>query len=203
MLSERKIIPYCNCKDHDRELVVRLINNDEDAFCELYAKYKQRLLFFAMKFVKQIDIAEDIYQDAFSVIWQSRRFLDPEKSFSSYLFTIVKNRLLNTLRDIDNHQKLKAHIVSNAINYADTTNQYLQFNELNTILNQAMQELTSRQRQVLEMSRNENMSHKEIAEILNISVLTVQEHISIALKNIKKYLHQYPDYFIIIFLLLL
>ncbi len=187
---------------NDRELVCRLINNDHEAFCELYAKYKDRLLFFALKFVKSYEYAEDIYQDAFTIIWQSRRFLDPEKTFSSYLYTIVKNRLLNILRDIENDQKLKSHILANAIDYSDSTNQHVQINELNTILDKALKELTPRQRQIFEMSRNEQMTHKEIAEILNISVLTVQEHISIALKSIKHYLRQYPDYLVDLLLIL-
>ena len=73
----------------ERELVLRLIDGDEDAFCELYAAYKNRLLYFAMKFVKSREFAEDIFQDAFTVVWQSRRFINPDASFSSYLYTIV------------------------------------------------------------------------------------------------------------------
>ncbi len=71
----------------ERELVLRLIDGDEDAFCELYAAYKNRLLYFAMKFVKSREFAEDIFQDAFTVVWQSRRFINPDASFSSYLYT--------------------------------------------------------------------------------------------------------------------
>lgn len=188
---------------NDRDLVIRLINNDQEAFCELYAQYKERLLYFAAKFVKSHGFAEDIYQDAFTVIWQSRRFLDPEKSFSSYLYTIVKNRILNILRDIENNQKFKSHILANSIDYSDNTNQHIQANELKTILDKALKELTSRQQQVFEMSRNEQMSHKEIAETLGISVLTVQEHISVALKTIKIYLKEYPDYIVGLLIILI
>lgn len=183
--------------------MVRLINNDQDAFCELYARYKDRLLYFAMKFVKSRDFAEDVYQDAFTIIWQSRRFLDPERAFSSYLYTIVKNRVLNILRDIENDRKLKSYILANAIDYNDSTNQYLQTNELEVILTKALKKLTPRQRQIFEMSRNEQMTHKEIAEILGISVFTVQEHISIALKSIKDYLKEYPDYLVGLLLILI
>lgn len=193
MPAEKKITDS-NATANDRDLVVRLINNDQDAFCELYARYKERLLYFAMKFVKSPEFAEDVYQDAFTIIWQSRRFLDPEKTFSSYLYTIVKNRILNILRDIENDQKLKSYILANAIDYSDVTNQHIQTNELKVILDKALIALTPRQRQIFEMSRNRQMMHKEIAEELGISILTVQEHISIALKTIKRYLKDYPDY---------
>lgn len=66
-------------------LVQRLIEGGEDAFCELYAAYKNRLIFFAMRFLKSREYAEDIFQDAFTVIWQGRRFINPDASFSSYL----------------------------------------------------------------------------------------------------------------------
>lgn len=203
MSVEKRIITERKTITNDRDLVVRLINNDQEAFCELYARYKDRLLYFSMKFVKSREFAEDIYQDAFTVIWQIRRFLDPEKTFSSYLYTIVKNRILNILRDIENDQKLKSYILAHAIDYSDSTNQHVQTNELKTILDKALKELTPRQRQIFEMSRNEQMTHKEIAEILGLSVFTVQEHISIALKSIKHYLKEYPDYLIGLLLILI
>lgn len=65
----------------ERSLVIRLIDGDENAFCELYAAYKNRLIYFAMRFLKSREYAEDIFQDAFTVIWQSRRFINPDASF--------------------------------------------------------------------------------------------------------------------------
>ncbi|HBK30805.1 MAG TPA: RNA polymerase sigma-70 factor [Porphyromonadaceae bacterium] len=203
MSTEETEITGSNAIAEDRDLVIRLINNDQEAFCELYAKYKTRLLYFAAKFIKSNEFAEDIYQDAFAVIWQSRCFLDPEKSFSSYLYTVVKNRILNTLRDIENNQKLKSHILDYSIDHSDTTNQFIEASELQAILDKALAKLTPRQRQVFEMSRDAQLSHKEIAETLGISVFTVQEHISIALKTIKSYLKEYPDYISGLLLLLI
>ena len=55
----------------EKALVLRLIDGDEDAFCELYAAYKGRLIYFAMRFLKSREHAEDVFQDAFTVIWQS------------------------------------------------------------------------------------------------------------------------------------
>lgn len=203
MSAEKRIISGKNNVANDNDLVVRLIRDDQEAFCELYAKYKDRLLYFTMRFVKSREFAEDIYQDAFTVIWQSRRFLDPEGAFSSYLYSIVKNRVLNELRNIENDRKLKSHILANTLDHSDSTNQHLLTNELEAILVKALKKLTPRQRQIFEMSRNEQMAHKEIAEMLGISVFTVQEHISIALKSIKHYLKEYPDYLLGFLLILI
>jgi RNA polymerase sigma-70 factor (ECF subfamily) len=68
MSAEKRIISGRNAITNDKDLVVRLIHNDQEAFCELYARYKKQLLYFAMKFVKSHEFAEDIYQDAFTVI---------------------------------------------------------------------------------------------------------------------------------------
>lgn len=175
----------------ERELVLRLIDGDEDAFCELYAAYKNRLLYFAMKFVKSREFAEDIFQDAFTVVWQSRRFINPDASFSSYLYTIVRNRILNQIRDMANEDKLKEHILSHAVDSANETNYKILFDDLKDVLSRALEQLTPRQREVFNMSRDLQMSHKEIAEALGVSVNTVQEHISVSLKVIRAYLTKY------------
>ena len=175
----------------ERELVLRLIDGDEDAFCELYAAYKNRLLYFAMKFVKSREFAEDIFQDAFTVVWQSRRFINPDASFSSYLYTIVRNRILNQIRDMANEDKLKENILSHAVDSANETNNKILFDDLKDVVSRALEQLTPRQREVFNMSRDLQMSHKEIAEALGVSVNTVQEHISVSLKVIRAYLTKY------------
>ncbi len=177
----------------EHELVIRLIDGDEDAFCELYAAYKNRLLYFAMKFVKSRDFAEDIFQDAFTIIWQSRRFINPDASFSSYLYTIVRNRILNQIRDADKENTLKERILSQAIDYTDDTKENILANDLREIINKALEKLTPRQREIFEMSREAQMSHKEIADALDISVHTVQEHISVSLRTIRTFLSKYAD----------
>lgn len=102
----------------ERELVLRLIDGDEDAFCELYAAYKNRLLYFAMKFVKSREFAEDIFQDAFTVVWQSGVLsIRMRLSHPIYirLYAIVS---LNQIRDMANEDKLKEHILSHAVDSA-------------------------------------------------------------------------------------
>ena len=175
----------------ERALVLRLIGGDEDAFCELYAAYKNRLIYFAMRFLKSREYAEDVFQDAFTVVWQSRRFIDPDASFSSYLYTIIRNRLLNQLRDAANEEKLKESILSQALDYTDDTKREVMLNDLKFIISRALEQLTPRQREIFEMSREAQLSHKELAGELCISVNTVQEHISSSLKIIRTYLIKY------------
>ncbi|WP_018668295.1 RNA polymerase sigma-70 factor [Bacteroides gallinarum] len=169
----------------ERALVLQLIEGDEDAFCELYAAYKNRLIYFAMRFLKSREYAEDIFQDAFTIVWQSRRFINPDASFSAYLYTIMRNRILNQLRDLANRDKLREQIFSQAVNYTNETKDEILVNDLRQFISRALQQLTPRQREIFEMSRERQMSHREIAEALGISVNTVQESISISLRTLR------------------
>ena len=175
----------------ERSLVLRLIDGDEDAFCELYVAYKERLLYFAMRFLKSKEYAEDIFQDTFAVIWQGRRFIDPDASFSAYVHTIVRNRILNQLRTFEQQERLREHLLSQAVDYSNDTKQEILFNDLRRLIAQALQLLTPRQREIFLMSREKEMSHKEIADALGISVNTVQEHISSSLRILRAYLKKY------------
>lgn len=177
--------------NNERILVQRLIEGDEEAFCELYAAYKNRLIFFAMRFLKSREYAEDIFQDAFTIIWQGRRFINPEASFSSYLYTIVRNRILNQLRNLESQTKLKEQILAQAVDYSNDTSDSILANDLRGLIARAMQQLTARQREIFEMSRRQDMSHREIAEALGISVYTVQEHISTSLRILRTYLEKH------------
>ena len=172
----------------ERSLVLRLIDGNEDAFCELYAAYKNRLIYFAMRFLKSREYAEDVFQDAFTIIWQGRRFINPDASFSSYLYTIVRNRILNQLRDLVNQDKLKEQILQQAVDYSNDTQNEILANDLKQLISCAMQQLTPRQRKIFEMSREQQMSHKEIADVLGISVNTVQQSISTSLRTLRFYL---------------
>lgn len=180
-------------KEFEKELIKKLINSDEEAFCELYALYKNRLMYFAMKFLKSKEFAEDVFQDAFASVWQNRRFLNPESPFSAYIYTIVRNRILNLLSTFENEKKLKESILSSAIEIDNETSQSILDADLSAIIEKAIENLTPQQSKVFEMSRKQFMSHKEIAAELGISVYTVQQHISTSLRLIRTYLTKYSE----------
>ncbi|MCC8094184.1 MAG: RNA polymerase sigma-70 factor [Tannerellaceae bacterium] len=168
-----------------------MIRDDEAAFCELYAMYKDRLLYFSMKFIKSREFAEDVFQDAFASVWQNRRFLNPDSPFAPYIYTIIKNRILNLLGGIEKEQELKKIIIRSSLDHTEETEHVIVDKDLNDLVKKALEQLTPRQRKVFEMSRNQLKSHKEIAEELQISVFTVQQHISASLKVIRTFLIKY------------
>ena len=175
----------------ERELVLRLIAGEEDAFCRLYSNYRDRLLFFATKFLKSEDYAEDVLQDVFSNIWVGRQLINPDIPFSAYLFTIVKNRVLNQMRDLEKQQVLREQMMECAVDYNETTQDKILTEDLKAIIQKAFASMTPRQKEVFRLSREGQLSYKEIAEKLNISVNTVHEHVAAALQIIRSYLVKY------------
>lgn len=177
----------------EQELVTRLIEGDEEAFCSLYGLYKERLIFFALKFLKSNEYAEDIVQDTFTHIWMGRHFINPDIPFSAFLYTIVKNRVLNQLRNLEKKQLLKNHLLKYSFDYTEDTNENILSHDLKDLIQQAFETLTPRQQEIFRLSREGQLSYKEIAEKLHISVNTVHEHIALSLNTIRRYLIKYAE----------
>jgi RNA polymerase sigma-70 factor (ECF subfamily) len=165
-----------------QDLVQKIRMSDEAAFEKLFRLFYPRLCNYAMSIVKDLDIAEEIVQDVLVGIWQTRNKLQIETSIRPYLYKSVNNRCLNHFR----HQKVKqqhqTHEMAVANAYAEPTSGRLELNELKTRIDMGMQQLPPACREVFRLSRMEQFSYKEIAEFLNISVKTVENHMGKALK---------------------
>ena len=99
--------------------------------------------------------------------------------------------MVNQLRDVDNQDKLKEQILAQAVDYTEDTKHRIMADDLRHLIACAMQQMTVRQREVFRMSREEQMSHQEIADALGISINTVQEHISTSLRVLRVYLEKH------------
>lgn len=177
----------------DSELVNLLIRNDEAAFSELYIRFKDRLYYFCLNLLKSREEANDIVQEIFIRIWESRNFINPDLSFSSFLYTMARNRILNHFRDVDIDEKVKSILAQRTPLEDNSIETDLIYSEYQKILKEAIEALPPQRKKIFNMSREENMSHKEIAAQLGISVNTVQEHISESLRFIKNYFSKYAD----------
>ena len=177
----------------DTELAILLTLNDEAAFSELYVRYKDKLYYFCLHLLKSKEEANDIVQEIFIRIWESRNFINPDLSFSSFLYTMARNRILNYFRDIDIDEKVKEILATQKVTEEEAIDPKIIYTEYQVILQNAISQLPPQRRKIFNMSRIESMSHKEIAAELGISVNTVQEHISEALKFIKAYFSKHAD----------
>ncbi|GAF02000.1 RNA polymerase sigma-70 factor [Saccharicrinis fermentans] len=163
-----------------------LARDNEKSLRELFNYYYPRLYNFSKSFIKIEDSIDDILQDVFIKIWQNRKHITRTDTFNAYIFTITKNLLLNELRRCLNHKHLKDELyeLSTAHEYSflETTT----YADLELLVNEVVDELPDRQKQIFIMSRSKGMSNKEIAKKLNISTKTVEYHITLSIKYLKQ-----------------
>lgn len=174
----------------DKDLVVQLKSNSSSAFQALFEKYSQRIYRFSIGYLKNNQEAEEIVQDVFLRVWKTREKLVAEQSFESYLFTIAKNSILNTIRKA-NYEKAYLEYSSLHPNKNSLLEEELDFKELDRIYRQAIEKLPARRKEVYRLSRDKGLSNREIANELGISVKTVENQMTAALSAIKKELLSY------------
>lgn len=177
-------------RHQDKDLVAKLKSNSSSAFQALFEKYSQRIYRFSIGYLKNNQEAEEIVQDVFLRVWKTREKLVAEQSFESYLFTIAKNSILNTIRKA-NYEKAYLEYSSLQPNKNSLLEEELDFKELDRIYRQAIEKLPARRKEVYRLSRDKGLSNREIANELGISVKTVENQMTAALSGIKKELLSY------------
>ena len=151
----------------------------------LFNYYYPRLYSFSKSFLKLEDGIDDILQEVFIRIWQNRKTIKSAESFNSYIFTITRNLLLNELRSRLNDQKIKGQILKASLPEEYVSFEKTDYLELKEKIEEVIGELPPKQREIFRMSRSEGLSHKEIAEKLNISTKTVEYHITQSINTLK------------------
>ena len=171
------------------ELIKLLIKGDMAAFDAIYNKYCHKLHQFVLMYLKQSEDAEEIVQEVFIKIWESRSKIDIYSSFESFLFTIAYNATMSLLRKRVNETKSREYLKSlQQIENADLVIDELQYKELSNKLHLLLDQLTPRQKEIYLLSREEGLTHKEIAQKLKISESTVNNHLVTILKYLKSHI---------------
>lgn len=169
----------------DTVLVGRLRNGDDVALTELYNLYWQMLFVSCYNILKNKELCEDIIQDVFMNIWHNREKLEIKISLKGYLYACVRYQVFNQFRK--NKDKIHVEFFDNLdqrFQYA-TPETEMMHNELLQQISFIVETLPEKCQMVYKLSREENLSHKAIAEHLNISTKTVENHISKALQVIR------------------
>ncbi len=170
----------------DNVLLQQMKQGDKKALETLFKTYYTSLVKFARNILKNTEQAEDITQDVFIKIWDKRHDLENVSSFKSYLFMAVRNQCFNTLK-VNERKNWLDDEPENYENYI--TNQVeanLNAKHLNEKISQAIELLPEKCKLTFQLSRFENLSYKEIAETMNVSVKTVENQMGKALALLRK-----------------
>lgn len=176
--------------DEAEELTL-LARGDEHAFAKLYNRYKNRVFTTAMRYLKVRELAQEVVQETFLKVWELRATFGTVKNAEAYIFTMARNRTLTHLKKLTNDQAAQVQYAVTNTRREVAGGQELLEEENDRILEQTLGLLTPQQRKVYALSREEGLSHQAIAERLNISTNTVNNHIKDSLKVMRRRLQPY------------
>lgn len=185
----------------------KFMHEMQKSFSDMYAVYFTKMLRFSKAYVGREEDAENIVQDIFLYLWEHTDVLETVDNRDAFLFTLVKNRCLNFLKhqlyvetrkqSLEKAETLELQMNVYSLQQFDES--ALSLEEVEALLRQAIGTLPERCRRIFILSRMEGLKYKEIAERLDISVNTVENQISIALKKLKVELKDYLPLLVFLF----
>jgi len=171
----------------EQELLQKIDHGNESALEILFEKYYYRLCNFTFQYVRSFDLTEEVVSDVFLKLWKQRGNLHTIQYFKAYLYKAARNQSLNYLKKQKGPFQALDETEDGALSsLAYNPEEKLLFKELKGQLNYLVDMLPPRRRLIFKLSRMEGFSYKEIADILSISIHTVQNQMVQAVKQLSK-----------------
>lgn len=168
----------------DKRIVELLRGGDVDAFEKVFYSFSDRLYYFALRYMRNQQDAEEIVQDVFVKLWENRESLNEDLSFSGYLFTIARNTIFNQNRKKVNEKAYFEYVKNYLDTFSSKTEDDLIYADIKSIVDKVVEELPHQRKLIYKLSRESGLSYREIAQQLNLSERTVEAHIRLALKTV-------------------
>jgi RNA polymerase sigma-70 factor, ECF subfamily len=182
----------------ENQLLDTLKAGDITAFEMIFKNYYQPLCNYAYTFVQDKDEAEEIVQTTFMAVWEKKEVLEIRTTIRPYLYAMVRNACLNIIK----HEKIKQQHATVELamgeHSVESVTRTVMANELERRIHQAMEALPEQCRLVFKLSRFEELKYQEIADQLEISIKTVENHMGKALKIMREQLRDYLPLVIIL-----
>lgn len=165
-------------------------SDSQEAFKSLYLFYFQRLMRFTLSFISNLQEAEEIVSDTFLSLWENRAALPEVANPEAYLYTIARNKAISHLRSHP-MTNIPMNESTDLFLYTETTpEEELISKESLEHLNAAINSLPEKCKLAFKLVREDKMKYKEVAQILNISVKTVEAHITTAVRKLREALSE-------------
>lgn len=169
-------------------LIKALKKGDAKAFDKLFSLYGNRIYHFSCGYLKSKEDAEGVVQEVFLRIWKNRKALKPELSFKAYLFKIAYHFILEYFEKAARRRAYQEQLIEESVIFTPDNEERLNYQLLLEKVEQLIEQLPPRQKDILIKRRKEGLAVKEIASQLGISPKTVENHLTEALKTIRKQL---------------
>ncbi|PWS30599.1 RNA polymerase sigma factor [Pedobacter paludis] len=172
----------------EKILLQKIANGDEFAFKHVFELYKNRVYSFVVKFVHSKADAEEIVQDTFFTIWQKREMLPNIEHPRNYIYTIVRNKTYNYLNQAAKNQKILAQLWANMQVESNDIEDLTDLKDSEMLIKKGLLNLSEQKQQIFKMSREDGLSHEEIASQVGLSKSRVKNIIVDVLKYLRHYL---------------
>ena len=170
----------------DTELFHRIQKGDEKALTIAYELYNKLIYVLSYRYLMDEERAKDVVQYVFVKLWEYRAELNIGISLKNFLFTMAKNYILNLIRNENTALEKQYEIAQQVLGYEDDLVEKLERREQMSLFYQALAKLPEQKKRICVMKIREEMSNKEIAERLNVSINTVKTHYAEALKLLRR-----------------
>jgi RNA polymerase sigma-70 factor, ECF subfamily len=181
----------------EKQVLETLRQGSESAYEMIFRTYYQPLCRYAYSFLQDKEEAEEVVQAAFITLWEKRTALAIETSLKSYLYRMIRNSCLNVIKHAKVKQQHVVHEMAVAEVSHESVSQKVHAAELEIKITEAMKTLPEQCRLVFQLSRFEELKYQEIADQLQISVKTVENHMGKALKLMRLQLKDYLPLFLL------
>ena len=171
----------------DDELLILLQKGNERAFTAIYERYHKLLYVLAYKYLKDNDTAKDAVQQIFLKLWESRSLFSIHINLRNYLYTMLKNHLLNEIRNNYTALEKNYELAQETIEYENEILSKLEEKEMTEQLYRAIDSLPEQKKAVCLYKLKDSLSNQEIAEKMQISIPTVKTHYSQAIKLLREH----------------
>lgn len=171
----------------DDELLILLQKGNERAFTAIYERYHKLLYVLAYKYLKDNDTAKDAVQQIFLKLWESRSLFSIHINLRNYLYTMLKNHLLNEIRNNYTALEKNYELAQETIEYENEILSKLEEKEMTEQLYRAIDGLPEQKKAVCLYKLKDSLSNQEIAEKMHISIPTVKTHYSQAIKLLREH----------------
>ena len=171
----------------DDELLILLQKGNERAFTAIYERYHKLLYVLAYKYLKDNDTAKDAVQQIFLKLWESRSLFSIHINLRNYLYTMLKNHLLNEIRNNYTALEKNYELAQETIEYENEILSKLEEKEMTEQLYRAIDSRPEQKKAVCLYKLKDSLSNQEIAEKMQISIPTVKTHYSQAIKLLREH----------------
>ena len=172
-------------------ILTKIKEGDVKAYEELFRQYYFPLCWYSASITGRMEVAEEIVEELFYVLWKEREHLQIFQSVKSYLYRAIRNESIQYCEHQEVKERYNEFVLSAEVSKASDPHELMEYDELQRLINRTLEKLPDRRLQIFKMHRLEGKKYVEIASQLSISVKTVEAEMTKALRMLRKEIENY------------